>query len=289
MPNFPAHPVDSLTDEQLRAIMLRVDARKFPGKLEQLWQAEHVRYRQTLRRIPPAMDEHARLLDLGSSRPWVPFFVEVLGYRHLTLNTSYPDSGFVAEGLSVGGSKEAEVRMSVFDIERDSFPHDDETFDVVLCLEVLEHLAVDPMAMMAEVNRVLKPGGVFVLSTPNALRHANLVNMILGEQPMGYVGYNGFDTNRHNRIYTPGEVQQLLQAAGISPIEVTTFGTKNRGLKRRIVRRAVAAAAWPISGCPRDWRNDVILVSGRKTTAVATRRPSWLYFDLAERQHVRSQ
>lgn len=45
-------------------------------------------------------------------------------------------------------------------------PFDDESFDCVLCSEVIEHVE-HPGNVLSEINRVLVPGGVFVLSTPN--------------------------------------------------------------------------------------------------------------------------
>ena len=280
------HPVERVSDEDLRRLMLRVDEVGFPADLEHLWRVERVRYRQTLRSVPPAATEGATLLDLGSSRPWLPFFQVLLGYRNIVLNTSYPESGFVEEGLKVAGAPDADVRVSVFDIERDSFPHPSESFDVVLCLEVLEHLAIDPMAMMAEVNRVLRPGGTFVLTTPNAVRYGNLVNMVLGEQPCGWAPFNGFDGNRHNREYTPAEIDRLFRAGGLAPSEVTTFGRKRRGWKRDLMRVLCGLGLLPFRGCPGRWRQDVILAVGTKTSTLIERRPDWLYFDMAERAHV---
>lgn len=281
------HPVDRLSDEELYALLMRADGAGFPADLDHLWGIERVRYRETLRRIPPAADHSARLLDLGSSRPWLPFFQHALGYRHIVLNTAYPDSGMVHTKLKAPDHDPADVSISVFDIERERFPHADNSFDLVLCLEVLEHLAIDPMAMMAEVNRVLKPGGLFILSTPNAVRCSNVVNILLGEHPLGWTQYNGIDTNRHNREYTPSEVIQLFQAAGIPTVETVTFGAKRRGRIRDLLRGLVATGLFFLPGCPRRWRRDVILAVGRRTSPVRDRKPSWLYFEPAE--HVRTQ
>lgn len=279
------HPVDALNDDQLFALMQRVATDGFPARLEDVWRAERVRFRETLRRIPPAPGADARLLDLGSSRVWLPYFQILLGYRHITLNTSYPDAGFVSDSLCVDGDA-AKASMEVFDIERDEFPLDDGQYDVVTCLEVLEHLAIDPMATMAEINRVLKPGGLLVLTTPNAIRTANVVNILLGRQPAGWNPYNGFDTNRHNREYTPQEIEKLLAASGIAPFEVTTFGQKSRGGLEDGLRKVVSGALTLIPGCPPRHRRDVILATGRKVSPVVDRRPAWLYFDMAEREGV---
>lgn len=277
------HPVDPLSDEGLRDVLLRVDAEGFPSDLAHLWSVERVRYRETLRRIPPAVDSDSVLLDLGSTRAWLPFFQIVLGYRRIVANTKYPDSGFVDASAGVRGAPPADVQVSVFDIERDPFPHDDESFDVVLCLEVLEHLCIDPMGMMGEVNRVLKPGGTFVLTTPNAVRTTNVVSALLGEHPYGWAPYNGFDGNRHNREYTPAEVDRLFRCAGITPKEVGTFGSKRRGVFRDTLKTVLNPIVGMVPGCPRRWRNDVILGVGTKSSSRVERRPSWLYFDMAER------
>ena len=95
------HLIDNLNDAHLHDLLRRVDTTGFPADLQHLWKVERVRYRETLRRIPPATDPSAVLLDLGSSRPLLPFLQVVLGYRRIVLNTCYPDSGFVDESMRV--------------------------------------------------------------------------------------------------------------------------------------------------------------------------------------------
>jgi ubiquinone/menaquinone biosynthesis C-methylase UbiE len=60
-------------------------------------------------------------------------------------------------------SDDASVHLVVDDITKSHLPSD--TFDLVLCTEVVEHIANSPAAIMA-IARVLKSGGILVLSTP---------------------------------------------------------------------------------------------------------------------------
>ena len=57
------------------------------------------------------------------------------------------------------GNTEADVHGSI-----DAIPLDDGSFDVVVCLQVLEHVA-DPAAAVRELRRVVRPGGRVLLST----------------------------------------------------------------------------------------------------------------------------
>jgi SAM-dependent methyltransferase len=60
----------------------------------------------------------------------------------------------------------------------ENIPFLDESFDVVLCYYVVEHLA-DPHAVFREFHRVLKPGGALIIKTPSLLAPMTLVSKIL--------------------------------------------------------------------------------------------------------------
>ena len=117
--------------------------------------------------------------------------------------------------------------IDLFDAETDRFPYADEYFSTVLCCELIEHLFADPMHLMAEVNRILKPGGAFVLTTPNIASLRALAAILEGYHPGFFPAYirpsaEGETDARHNREYAPREMRMLLEDAGF---EVTLLET----------------------------------------------------------------
>jgi SAM-dependent methyltransferase len=84
-----------------------------------------------------------------------------------------------------GPAAEAERRgleVARIDLETERLPWPDASVDVVLCNQVLEHLK-NIWLPMAEMHRVLRPGGHAVLSVPNLASLHNRVLLALGRQP----------------------------------------------------------------------------------------------------------
>jgi SAM-dependent methyltransferase len=77
----------------------------------------------------------------------------------------------------------------------------DGTFDVVVAGELLEHLR-DPLRLVAEVRRVLRPRGTFVASVPNAYRLKRRLLFLLGRPPD--------DDPTHLQMFSPAGVRGLL-------------------------------------------------------------------------------
>ncbi len=80
-------------------------------------------------------------------------------------------------------------------------PFGDGNFDVVVAGELLEHLR-DPRGVAGEVRRVLRPGGTFVASVPNAYRLKNRLRFLLGRKPE--------DDPTHLQMFAPHDVRGLL-------------------------------------------------------------------------------
>jgi ubiquinone/menaquinone biosynthesis C-methylase UbiE len=109
-------------------------------------------------------DSH--VLDLGCGRGGV---VELL-WRDVKLAAGLdPDSPSLAEHRVPG--------MPVVRGVGESLPFTDESFDLIVCLWVFEHLN-DPAATLREARRILRPGGHFVFLTPNLRNPLMVVNRI---------------------------------------------------------------------------------------------------------------
>ncbi len=108
----------------------------------------------------------SRVLDLGCGRGGL---VELI-WRDVRLGAGIdPDLASLAEHRAVG--------MPVVRGLGERLPFVDGSFDLVVCLWVLEHLK-EPAATLREVRRVLKPGGHLVFVTPNLRNPLMLVNRI---------------------------------------------------------------------------------------------------------------
>jgi ubiquinone/menaquinone biosynthesis C-methylase UbiE len=163
--------------------------------------------------------ENCRILELGTSG-FIPVFLKSL-FPSVTIDvTDY--SGDRKEGVrqrdvSVAGQS-ALVDAFTVDLEYDTLPVDDETYDIVICCEVLEHMEIDPMFMLAEVNRVIKTNGKLLLTTPNVLSTRSFRKMIEGYPPYFFMQYHKTrEYHRHNYEYSAKVLWSTLRCAGFDP------------------------------------------------------------------------
>ena len=101
--------------------------------------------------------------------------------------------------------------------KNDKLPFDDESFDVVFCTEVLEHmLDEDRLMLLNEARRVLRVGGVFVASTPykERLRTVICPECLSSFHPMGHV-----------TCVDESIARRWLLECGLKPIVEKTFPT----------------------------------------------------------------
>jgi len=120
-------------------------------------------------------------------------------------------------------------------IEQMELPIGPASLDVVLCLDVLEHL-IDPWTTTSRLARLLKPGGVLIASIPN-VRHFRVVLPLLFRGRWDYAQFGLMDRT-HLRFFTEGSARQLVRQAGLRVDAV-----QKSGLDSPQKRAAVALSA----------------------------------------------
>jgi SAM-dependent methyltransferase len=87
-------------------------------------------------------------------------------------------------------------------------------YDLVICTEVIEHMAADSAYLVHQCARSLKSGGYLYLTTVNIARFLSLYSLAHGETPYSMGGLFGRRTDRHQREYAPRETADLVAAQG---------------------------------------------------------------------------
>ena len=94
-----------------------------------------------------------------------------------------------------------------------------EQFDVVLNMEVVEHVA-DPQGFLSACQRLLKPGGLMICSTLNRTAKSFALAIIGAEWVMRWLPKG---THDWQRFITPDELYALIQGAGLHPVDRKGF------------------------------------------------------------------
>lgn len=161
-------------------------------------------------------EPQGRLLELGCSSVLPLSLIELVPELEIHV-TDFDLSKSQQHKLIVQSNfKSAEFQAYSVDLEKTPLPCPDESFDYVLCCEVLEHMEVDPMFMLSEVNRVLKPGGVLIITTPNVASSWGITKILQGYEPYFYMQYQktGTGYHRHNYEYSVHSLKSVLSSAG---------------------------------------------------------------------------
>jgi len=94
-----------------------------------------------------------------------------------------------------------------------------EQFDVVLNMEVIEHVA-DPLAYLIACRQLLKPGGLMICSTLNRNPKSFMMAIIGAEHIMRWLPKG---THEWSKFVTPDELFDLIKSSGLTPVDKKGF------------------------------------------------------------------
>ena len=155
------------------------------------------------------IDEWAgkRVLDVGCGGG---FTTEFLSARGASVTGVDPSTSLITAARRHAEQTGKQIDYSVGTAE--SLPFPDAAFDIVTCVDVLEHVA-DPARSISEIARVLTPGGVFCFDTINRTVRSRIIMIWIPEYLLA-VGTKGVHVWKD--FITPGELRGYLADAGLA-------------------------------------------------------------------------
>lgn len=205
------------------------DAPAAQGRLERLFHATEEENRRAVLRMLPS-GRGGALLDIGTHKGE---FAERVARRVGATRVAGID--FVQEHAADARARGIEVACANID---DGLPFPDEEFDTVHANQVIEHVRRSD-AFLREVHRVLRPGGLALISTNNFSSWHNVGALALGYQPMpAHVsdevivgnpldplrGREHEDGRAHLRLFTGRALVELCAVHGLERVALRTAG-----------------------------------------------------------------
>lgn len=164
----------------------------------------------------------AVFLDVGTGRGIAPRFFQALGYRAITVDNPRSGSPAPLRNAALAG-----IETHACDILNAPLPLPDGSVDCILFADVIEHLLHSPKPALAEFLRVLKPGGVCVATTPNAVRLSVRVRIAAGISNWPNLrGYFDAPYHRgHHHEYSAAEFRYAFEKSGFAIEKLAFLGT----------------------------------------------------------------
>lgn len=148
------------------------------------------------------------ILDIGCGSGRISKQLQDLGYHVAGLD-------FSEEAVKKAIARGIEAKQANLD---DGIPFADTTFHIVWAGDIVEHV-FDPIGLLRESARVLKPGGAMLITIPSDVGLVSRIKMLFGiSHQEGMYMTSGF--YKHHTFFTPRLIRFMLKKAGL---HVTDF------------------------------------------------------------------
>ena len=190
------------------------------------WWSDDIRWVRTLKSLVPGrlrwfdrqIDWQGRdVLDLGCAGG---FMAEALAKRGANVTGIDPAAAAVAAARQ--HASESGLCISYDVGVGEALPYPEASFDAVVCVDVLEHVA-DLNRVLAQAARVLRPGGIFLFDTINRNPLARLATITMAEDVLRLLPRGTHDPRM---FIKPAELRKAMAGAGLIPGPMTGLGPR---------------------------------------------------------------
>lgn len=193
-------------------------------EIENIYSSSY-RYAEYLSYFDPYLSQEKplKILDLGTGKGWMSLLIKRLYPQHIVTATDVDVNERVRSRLENEG---VTVISGCKFVNGRQLPLESDCYDVCLFLEALEHIIEEPRYIFSETNRITKPGGLILFTTPNMAYLFNRLLLLFGVQPQFYLTGLRHGTampRNHIREWTMVELIMLLEGAGFVIIDKRFF------------------------------------------------------------------
>lgn len=174
-----------------------------------------------------APERQERCLDIGGGGDVAELVAEV--------KAKYADEFHTVElATDIDRLRKSGIEAELCNVDVQALPYEDRYFDIVIFASVLEHL-YNPHHIIAEMARVIRPGGILIVETPNAVAFGRRLDALWGENPFRWFNqYNAIENKAMMEycsvFYTAEEVEVMLARWFIT--EERQYGMHNPPVNR---------------------------------------------------------
>lgn len=155
-----------------------------------------------------------RILDIGCGGGLVAEPVSNMGAEVLGVDASEKNVKTAAHH-----ARETGASVTYRHATAEQLVEEGQTFDAVINLEVVEHVA-DVQAYLDACTKLVKPGGIMIVSTINRTARALVFAIFMAEYVLGWLPKGAHDWNK---FITPDELKGFCRTAGLSPQAASGF------------------------------------------------------------------
>ena len=151
-----------------------------------------------------------RLLDVGCGVGTISLELQNRGFEVYGIDFS---------AVAIEKAREKDINAVLCDVDADGIPFEDCYFDVAWAGDIVEHV-FDPIFLLEEISRVLKPTGKVLISTPNDMDVYRRISIFVsGKSPQSDV-YQAFNQCKHHTVMSVELLEYMLATAGLSSYSI---------------------------------------------------------------------
>ncbi|MBS3072877.1 class I SAM-dependent methyltransferase [Candidatus Pacearchaeota archaeon] len=151
------------------------------------------------------LDKKSKILDIGANYGSLIFNLYNEGYKNVF------GVDINRESIKLGKQKYKKIKFNLMEYNGKKLPFKDNSSNVILMFDVIEHITNIQEFLEKEVYRVLKKGGIFIFQTPN--KYINVPWEIIHSRSLRYREY-------HCSLQTYWSLKKLLNTSGFKSVKI---------------------------------------------------------------------